>query len=126
VGCSNSFLSHELIAHDLHVYGVDIRPYLQKHPSLFFIRADIVNMPFRNNFDLVIAVSTIEHIGLGAYNDARARKDHSLSVISNGVNIFRQMLHPGLKWTVIPAHIQRPFFRYLTHTNNSYSLILLA
>jgi len=36
VGCSNSLLSHELIARGLDVYGVDIRPYPQKHSNLFF------------------------------------------------------------------------------------------
>jgi len=70
VGCCHSFLSHELIARGLEVYGVDVKPYPERHPDLRFYQVDVTKMPFPDDyFDRVVAVSTIEHIGLGAYND---------------------------------------------------------
>jgi SAM-dependent methyltransferase len=66
VGCCYSYLSHELLRRGYAVYGVDVDPYPQRHPKLKFYQIDIRNSPFPNNFfDLIIAVSTIEHIGLG-------------------------------------------------------------
>lgn len=69
-GCCYSLLCHELIARGLDVYGIDVNPYPERHPNLRFYQVDVRNIPFQNEyFDRVLAVSTIEHIGLGAYND---------------------------------------------------------
>lgn len=52
------------------VCGVDIRKYDEKHPNLTIVVADIMHLPLHNNyFDVVIAISTIEHIGIGYYGD---------------------------------------------------------
>jgi SAM-dependent methyltransferase len=70
IGCCDSLLVLKLAKRDYQVTGIDARPYLEKHPNLTFIQADACRMPFSDaNFDAVIAVSTIEHIGLGAYGD---------------------------------------------------------
>lgn len=60
------------------VYGVDIRRYNEKHPNLHVICADMMNLPFNaNTFDVVISISTLEHIGLGAYGDPCSKRgDH--------------------------------------------------
>lgn len=70
VGCTESFLSYELLWQGFTVFGVDIRPYYAKPRKMTFIRADVTKLPFRNAlFDNVIIVSTIEHIGVGLYED---------------------------------------------------------
>ena len=72
VGCSGSFLSHELIARGYDVYGIDFNEYLEKHPNLKFHRLDIVDTSFpKNFFDQVVMVSTLEHIGIGTYGDPK-------------------------------------------------------
>lgn len=70
VGCCDFLLTLKLAKRGYQMTGIDARPYLEKHPNLTFIQADACRMPFPDaNFDAVIAVSAIEHIGLGAYGD---------------------------------------------------------
>lgn len=69
-GCCDSLLSYKLAKLGFDVYAIDVRPYFEKHPNLKFQRADVRNAPFLNCFfDRIIAVSTIEHVGLGSYGD---------------------------------------------------------
>lgn len=66
VGCVGSYLSHELIRRGYSVWGVDVRPYLDKHPKMKFCQVDVRKTHFPSGFfDAVVAVSTIEHIGMG-------------------------------------------------------------
>lgn len=70
VGCSESLLSLELASNGFLVTGVDIRPNPLGHPNFEFIQADICNSKLKSeSYDAVIALSTIEHIGLGWYGD---------------------------------------------------------
>lgn len=70
VGCCDSLLTLRLAKKGYKVYGIDTRQYPEKHPNLTFVRQDILRTPFPNEFfDTAIAVSTIEHIGLGVYGD---------------------------------------------------------
>lgn len=52
--------------HRVTVY--DFRPYPGRHPNLTVIQGDFLsnNLP-SSSFDVVILVSTLEHIGLGGY-----------------------------------------------------------
>ena len=70
VGCRYSMLSIQLasLGHEMH--GIDINNYKHKHPNFIFHKADILSSNFpKDYFDVVIALSTIEHIGLGRYGD---------------------------------------------------------
>jgi SAM-dependent methyltransferase len=70
VGCCDSLLALGLAKKGYKVYGIDTRQYQEKHPNLTFVQEDIVRTSFPDGlFDAVIAVSTIEHIGLGLYAD---------------------------------------------------------
>jgi len=70
VGCYGSKLPIELASLGYEVWGIDVLPFPLKHPNLTFIQGDICRAPFADNFfDVVIAVSTIEHIGLERYGD---------------------------------------------------------
>lgn len=69
LGCVGSKISIELASMGLEVVGVDYRPYSLKHKNLKFIQGNFLDLEFTpNSFDCVIAISTIEHIGLPAYN----------------------------------------------------------
>lgn len=70
VGCAESFLSYELLRQGFTVFGVDIRPYYAKPRRMPFIRTEVTKLPFRNAvFNNIEIVSTIEHIGVGLYED---------------------------------------------------------
>lgn len=70
IGCTDSLLALRLAEKGYETYGIDIRDYSEKHARLNFIQGDILQLPFRDeSFDAVVAVSTLEHVGLGAYGD---------------------------------------------------------
>jgi len=71
VGCSESLLSHELIARGFRVVGIDIRDYPFENKHLVFLKRNVIDTKLPNDlFDAIIIVSTIEHIGLEAYGQS--------------------------------------------------------
>jgi SAM-dependent methyltransferase len=77
VGCAESLFIYELAARRYDVYGLDMRPYGEKLPkTIKFSQQDIVNTNFPDSyFDAVIAISVIEHVGIGYYDARRERGD---------------------------------------------------
>jgi ubiquinone/menaquinone biosynthesis C-methylase UbiE len=72
VGCSESLLCFELVARKYDVYGVDTRDYRGKPAMLKFFKADAAKLPFSDNFfNQITMISTLEHIGIGAFNDPK-------------------------------------------------------
>ncbi len=70
IGCRYSILPIQLASLGHKVWGVDIYPYRRKHPNFIFGQVDILKARFPNNyFDMVISISTIEHIGLDFYKE---------------------------------------------------------
>ena len=70
VGAAESLLSYELASFNYSVTAIDIRPIALFHPNLKFVKTDICKPVLPPaNFDCVIALSTLEHIGLGWYGD---------------------------------------------------------
>ncbi|MEM4216720.1 MAG: methyltransferase domain-containing protein [Candidatus Methanomethylicaceae archaeon] len=54
------------IGHLVTVY--DFRPYPERHPNLTVVQGDfLTNSLPADSFDVVIMISTLEHIGLGGY-----------------------------------------------------------
>lgn len=75
VGCRYSALPIQIASLGHRVYGIDLFPYYQKHPNFLFRRGDILNPPFKKSFfDIVTAISTIEHIGCHYYGDKKDEK----------------------------------------------------
>lgn len=69
-GCVEDLLPLHLASMGYQVTGFDFRDYPFEHPNFSFIRADILQWdPLKDQFDAVVSVSTIEHVGLSAYGD---------------------------------------------------------
>ncbi|HWN19659.1 MAG TPA: DUF268 domain-containing protein [Gemmatimonadales bacterium] len=83
-------LTLSALGHEVTV--LDQRPYPFKGPRLKSVTADIFQeLPLSpESFDLVISVSTIEHLGLGGYEDARIPDGDRL-----GVARLWQLVRPG-------------------------------
>ena len=65
IGCAGSDLPVVLACLGYEVVGIDGRPYHMSDPPFRFVRSDIRRMAFADGaFDIVTAVSTIEHVGL--------------------------------------------------------------
>ncbi|MGH9899180.1 MAG: class I SAM-dependent methyltransferase, partial [Pyrinomonadaceae bacterium] len=70
VGAAESMLAYEMASLGYSVTAIDIRPIALSHPNLKFVKCDICKPVFpAESFDCVIALSTLEHIGLGWYGD---------------------------------------------------------
>jgi SAM-dependent methyltransferase len=70
LGSAGSKLPLELASLGYMVFGVDHKPQYFVHPNLSYTIADLVHLPFINGvFDRVLLISTVEHIGLGAFSD---------------------------------------------------------
>lgn len=90
-GCSQSPIALHLASLGYRVVGVDLRPYPFTHPNFQFIQGDLLQSQLPDaEFDGVVAVSTVEHCGLGVYGEAtRERGDQRV------VAEIARVLHPG-------------------------------
>jgi hypothetical protein len=69
-GCAESLQPMQLCALGHTVTGLDFRPYPFTHKNFRFVQADILDWkPSPETFDIAVSVSTVEHVGLGAYGD---------------------------------------------------------
>lgn len=70
-GCSESPVALELASLGYRVVGVDLRPYPMTHPNLTVVQGDFLTRGFASGeFDAVVAISAVEHCGLGGYGEA--------------------------------------------------------
>lgn len=92
VGSNESTLALELASNGYHVTAIDVRPYPLLHPNLQVVQGDICDSGLPSDwFDGVISLSTIEHIGLGAYGDSRS------DLLATALSEIRRVLKPNGK-----------------------------
>ena len=95
IGCGGSKLPTELANLGHEVYGIDAMPYRDRL-NFTFVQGNLEHMPFDNDFfDIVTAVSTIEHVGLGRYGDPISPDGDK-----KAVEEIRRILKPGGKVVV--------------------------
>ncbi len=105
IGCCGSGLPIALASRGFRVVGMDINPYPYRHPNLLVVRGDALRMPFASGtFAVVLAISAIEHVGIGHYGDPWADAGDRLAV-----GEVARVLAPGGR-----ALITVPFGRALT------------
>jgi SAM-dependent methyltransferase len=89
-GCSDSVLAIQLASLGYDVVGVDLRPYPLTHRRFRFVHGDFLAAGFPSEmFDAVVAVSAVEHCGLGAYGDRVPREDGDRQVIEEMARVVR-------------------------------------
>ena len=89
LGSASSKLPLELASLGHMVVGVDYKHQHFVHPNLSYVVADLVRLPFANGtFDRVLLISTIEHIGLGAFADPQ-HPDGDLRVMAEVRRIIK-------------------------------------
>lgn len=83
VGCCESVLSLLLASTGLKVIGMDINPYpFPSGPNFTFMQEDVRQTTLPNkSFDTVIAISTVEHIGLDAYKNTKFEEHGDLTAM---------------------------------------------
>ena len=109
LGCSESTNAIEMASLGFEVVGVDLRALPLSHPNFTMVQANLADMPFVDeSFDLAVALSTIEHVGLGWYTEEeRGSSDEHV------VAEVHRLLKPGGRFilttpfgrpTVTPVH----------------------
>lgn len=118
-GCTNSALSIKLASRGLEVVGIDLRQHTLTHPNFTFYQGDFFNQKFTNgSFNAIIAVSAVEHVGLGAYGETKNEKrdDHRL------VEAFRDLLVPGGQFILtVPFGVGKITPRYRIYDSDALS-----
>jgi len=105
IGCCHSRLPIALASSGFRVVGIDFNPYPDRHPNLRAVRGDAMSLPFaEGSFGAVLAISVIEHIGLGHYGDPALNEGDRAAARE----IARVLRHGGR------ALITVPFGRALT------------
>lgn len=100
LGCMESVLPLFLASLGYQVTGFDFRKYPYKVPNFKFIQGSITDLPFEEDlFDAVTCVSTIEHIGIGFYNDPKNIGSPDIK----GMSEIKRVLKPkGLLILTVP------------------------
>lgn len=89
VGSTESLLIYELMHRGYRVQGIDQRPYQEK--NIYTTICDIMDkIEYLGIYDYIVAISTIEHIGLGAYQDATNNYGDKISM-----NNLHKILKPN-------------------------------
>jgi SAM-dependent methyltransferase len=79
-GCSKSQLVLQFASQGYKTIGVDFRPYPIKYPNFKFYQMNVLNLP-EKDFDIIVALSVVEHIGLSTYN--KENKNTKLDDVMN-------------------------------------------
>lgn len=90
VGCSESILSLYIASLGFDVLGIDVRAYPYHVPNFNFMKADIMNLPFKDGeFDAITCVSMLEHVGLGFYDDPKAEDEPQKKAINEMLRVLK-------------------------------------
>jgi SAM-dependent methyltransferase len=91
-GCTESKLGIELACGGMKVTGVDLRLYPHSCPNFTFLQGDFFRLALQEkSFEAVIAVSAVEHVGLGAYGEKSLDEGADRRIIDR----FFDLLIPG-------------------------------
>ncbi len=88
MGCAESTTAIELASLGFEVVGVDLRRLPLDHPNFTMVEANLGHLPFADGeFDIVVCLSTIEHVGLGWYTKDDPTTDHT--ALREAVRVLR-------------------------------------
>ncbi len=91
LGCTESPLPLQLASLGFQVTGFDFREYPYKHPNLNFVQGNMLNLPFEDeSYDVVCCISTIEHIGIGSYDDPLTTADGDFKAMAEVRRVLKK------------------------------------
>lgn len=103
-GCGKGYLALTCARRGYNVTAVDLEPIQLPyvHPRLRFLQQDLLKLDLpRENFDLVIACSTLEHVGLaGRYGVTENRRDGDIEAM---IRLKKLLKTGGIILVTIPV-----------------------
>ena len=92
VGYRESEIIYQMSSLGFDTWGIDIRPAAADFPGVHYVEGDVIKYPFEpHSFDVVIGLSTVEHIGLFAYGNIARDPDGDL----HALQAIHRMLKPS-------------------------------
>jgi SAM-dependent methyltransferase len=121
LGCAENKLSLELANRGYRVLASDLRKYRFTHPNLTALQGDFAAAPVdEGSVDAVVAVSTLEHIGLNGYE-----KHSPMSSDRAVVQKVRKVLKPGAQFLLtVPYGIRAQTDWYRVYDRETLDALL--
>ena len=122
VGACESPISLMLASMGYQVTSLDLRPYPFSHPNLRVVQGDItaINMPVK--YDVVICLSTLEHIGLPVYGSREIPGGDFLAIIA----IHALLKKKGKLLLTVPAGVTDQFLpKWCIYSPSSLAKLLV-
>lgn len=89
MGCAESINAIEMASLGHNVTGVDLRTLPVKHSNFRMVIADLCDLPFEDeSFECVVALSTLEHVGLGWYTD-EPEQNNDCKALEEGARVLK-------------------------------------
>lgn len=125
IGANDEPTSNILALAGYTVFGVDLKPYMNRVnlPLNFaFIQADFNFLRFDSPFDAIVSLSTIEHVGLGAYGETPYADGDILMM----ENVYKALRNGGRVYLTVPVGIHQvvlPHWRVYDKNDLKHRLI---
>ncbi len=106
IGANDEPTSNILALAGYTVFGVDLKPYMSRVNlplNLTFIQADFNFLRFDSPFDTIVSLSTIEHVGLGAYGETPYADGDMLTM----ENAYKALRNGGKVYLTVPVGISQ-------------------
>jgi len=114
VGCCESKLAEVLFKLGYEVWGIDLRGY--SNAPFNFVREDIRRTSFSSDFfDQIIAVSTIEHVGMNAYGNTWIDEAHGDRMAI--LEMYRILKPTGTMLITLPYGASKDYY-WIRYYNN--------
>jgi SAM-dependent methyltransferase len=91
VGAVESTLAFSLATLGFRVTALDLHAYPLEHPNLRSVQAAVQDWETEETFDAVTCLSTVEHIGLGAYGESQSGDGADVAAMRR----IRELAKPG-------------------------------
>lgn len=112
-GCTKSYLALQLASFGHDVVAIDLRNYEFKHPNLTFYNINILDFDDEQKFDYITAISVLEHVGLGHYEEEKDTKALNITVLK----LVKLLKNQGKLIVTVPfgKKYENTFLRSFTH-----------
>jgi len=119
IGANDEPVSNILALAGYAVFGVDLKPYMTRVnlPLNFtFIQADFNRLEFGIPlFDIIVSLSTIEHVGLGPYGETPYANGDILTM----KNVYKALRNGGKVYLTVPVGIYHVYLDWRIYDKNA-------
>lgn len=121
IGSNEEYIANILTELGHNVTGVDLRLYKQQLPCNYnYVRHDVNTIPLDNQYDVAVAISAIEHIGLSTYKENCNLPYYDVIAMHN---IWRLLKYDGIAYITVPFGTNHIDYGIHWRVYNTQSLI---